>query len=87
MSMPRRKQIAVMSWLLETLEGKDLEKMPFEEILKDVIIPLMEKLGHAEWLRDTVTDMAIRKGLRSEGETWGETDEQTKTEKSKETSH
>ncbi len=41
------------------------------EIVK-IVKPFFEKLGFARWNRDTVTDMALRKGAPSETETWGE---------------
>lgn len=68
MSKNRRFQLAVITWS-KTLP-ENLDKLSEEEIIDKVVIPLIQFSGWAEWERDTVTDMAIKKGLITEGEIW-----------------
>lgn len=68
MGLDRRRQLAILKWAQEIPE--DLDNLSEKEIFDKVLIPLIEKLGLAEWPRDTVTDMAIRKGLITEGDIW-----------------
>lgn len=79
MSLQARQQIAFLESFKDYLKTElDLETYT---LLYTVIKPYLEKRGFADWLRDTVTDMAIRKGL-GEGETefWGSNTEQTKSD-------
>lgn len=73
MGANRKVQIAVLKWVLELiplLKEKGPEDLGEEEIIDTVLIPLLKKLGYAEWVTDTVTDMAIKKGIKTKTETW-----------------
>ena len=48
--------------LWPTLSRKDLSAMSFEELVRDIAIPLEDALGYANWPRDVITDMAIFRG-------------------------
>lgn len=66
MSEQRRHQIAVITWLIDSKKASP----QMLSMLQIDIMPLLEKLGYAEWIRDTVTDMAIRKGLSTDLESF-----------------
>lgn len=54
--------------MIETLMSWLPEENPTKKLLQDKIVPLLKRLGMAEWERDTVTDMAIRIGETGDSE-------------------
>lgn len=72
-----REVLAILSYIGDITKMEDLEKLTEEEIMDKMIKPLFQKLGFAHWRRDTVTDMAIRKGLEMVGDSWMKKDADT----------
>ena len=78
MGSEERELILIFKWIIE---NKDFFSIPKEDIetLTKVFIPLFEKLGYANWIRDTVTDMALRKANPKETEDWENFEPQQET--------
>lgn len=66
MGQEQREEIAVLDAIKKVyplLDSEDaLDKLDMLELIDKAIMPFLENLGFADWQRDVVTDMAIRKG-------------------------
>ena len=60
-----REDLALLEWLKTVIDDKKTV-----DFLDEIIIPLIKKMGYAHWIRDTVTDMALRKADYTEEETF-----------------
>jgi hypothetical protein len=79
MNPDERVRIAILDWLIN-MQNIDLSKLTEIESIQKVIMPLIENMGFAKWIRDTVTDMAIRKGRSGISERFGKPDGSTNAE-------
>lgn len=80
MNFETRQTLAVIEAFIKiTKDQDDKDHQDFIKFLKKKAKPFLELWGWANWPRDTVTDMALQKGLES-------TDEYFDTEKDEDNS-
>lgn len=73
MGQEERQDIAMLEGIKKVwpvLEDPTLEDLSVSDLIDKTILPFIEGLGYANWLRDVVTDMAIKKGDTRKRSSW-----------------
>lgn len=71
MALEERVLIADLEAMKKVLPWLDkLETLDLSKLIDKVVMPFIENEGYAKWMRDVVTDMAIKKGDTRTREKW-----------------
>lgn len=87
MGQEQREQIAMIEAVKKVyplIESGELDLLEVPDLINKALLPFLENLGFANWQRDVVTDMAIRKGDTTLKEEWKKHRELTEEQRTEE---
>jgi hypothetical protein len=76
MGLDERLRYSIMYVIMEQdLLNKDLDKLTDKELLEDIIMPIIQRMGQAKFKTDVLTQLGMKIGKASTRTDWGEDEE------------